>query len=272
MKDRSKIVSYIVLTLGLVIVMYPFIWMIFAAFKPEADLYVYPPKLLPSTFVFDNFGKVFRLVPFGRYYLNSAIVTAIGTIGQVGIAMLAAYALARLDFPGKNVFYVIILSTMLMPFVVTMIPTFIIVGKLKLLDKLSGVILPTLFSGFSIIFLRQFFMGIPKDLEDSAKIDGCGYFQILFHVVLPNAKEGIATITLFSFLAWWREYLWPLIVINSPKIRTLPIGLKYLISDGGNEYNLLMAASLMAIVPVVVLYLFLQKQIVQSVTLTGIKS
>ena len=114
-------------------------------------------------------------------------------------------------------------------------------------------------------------MAIPRDLEDSAKLDGCGYLRILFHVIIPNTKEGIATITLFAFLTWWRQYLWPLIVINTTEIRTLPIGLKYLLSDGGKEYNILMAASVMAIIPVVAMYIMLEKQFVKSVTFTGIK-
>ena len=158
-----------------------------------------------------------------------------------------------------------------MPFVVTMIPTFMIVAKLGWIDTYRGIIVPLLFSGFSIIFLRQFFIGIPKDLEDSAKLDGCGYLRILFHVIIPNTKEGISTITLFSFLTWWRQYLWPLIVINTTEIRTLPIGLKYLLSDGGKEYNILMAASVMSIVPVIIMYMILEKQFIKSVTFTGIK-
>lgn len=270
MKTKNKL-TYIILILSLGVLVYPFIWMILTSFKPDTDLYVYPPLFFPRTWHFKNFARVFELIPFARYYMNSLLVTAIGVVCQVAISIFAAYPLARLRFPLKNAVFTFVLLTMLMPFVVTMIPTFIIVAKLGWINTYRGIIVPLLFSGFSIIFLRQFFLAIPKDLEDSAKLDGCGYLRILFHVIIPNTKEGISTITLFSFLTWWRQYLWPLIVINSTEIRTLPIGLKYLLSDGGKEYNILMAASVMAIVPVVIMYMLLEKQFIKSVTFTGIK-
>jgi len=270
MKTKNKL-TYVILIMSIGALVYPFIWMILTSFKPDSDLYVYPPLFFPSTWQFENFSRVFELIPFARYYMNSIIVTAVGVVSQVGISILAAYPLARLKFPLKNAIFTFVLLTMLMPFVVTMIPTFIIVAKLGWVDSYKGVILPLLFNGFSIIFLVQFFLAIPKDLEDSAKLDGCGYLRILFHVIIPNTKEGISTITLFSFLTWWRQYLWPLIVINSTEIRTLPIGLKYLLSDGGKEYNVLMAASVMAIIPVIILYMLLEKQFIKSITFTGIK-
>lgn len=270
MKTKNKL-TYVILTLSLGILIYPFLWMILTAFKADADLYIFPPTFIPRTWHPENFKRVFELIPFTRYYMNSIFVTAVGVVAQVGISIFAAYPLARLRFPFKNAVFTFVLLTMLMPFVVTMIPTFIIVAKLGWIDTYKGIILPLLFSGFSIIFLRQFFLAIPRDLEDSAKLDGCGYLRILFHVIIPNTKEGISTIALFSFLTWWRQYLWPLIVINSTEIRTLPIGLKYLLSNEGKEYNILMAASVMAIIPVVIMYVLLEKQFIKSVTFTGIK-
>ena len=270
MKTNNKL-TYFILILSLGMLVYPFIWMILTSFKPDSDLYVYPPLFFPRNWNFENFTRVFKLIPFARYYINSIIVTTIGVFCQVSISIFAAYPLARLRFPLKNTIFTFVLLTMLMPFVVTMIPTFMIVAKLRWIDTYRGIIIPLLFSGFSIIFLRQFFIAIPKDLEDSAKLDGCGYLRILFHVIIPNTKEGISTITLFSFLTWWRQYLWPLIVINTTEIRTLPIGLKYLLSDGGKEYNILMAASVMSIVPVIIMYMILEKQFIKSVTFTGIK-
>ncbi|MCK4543111.1 MAG: carbohydrate ABC transporter permease [Spirochaetales bacterium] len=270
MKTKNKL-TYVILILSLGALVYPFIWMMLTAFKPDSDLYVYPPLFLPRTWHFENFTRVFELIPFARYYMNNAFVTAIGVVCQVGISILAAYPLARLRFPLKNAIFTFVLLTMLMPFVVTMIPTFMIVAEFRWVDTYKGIIIPLLFNGFSIIFLRQFFLAIPKDLEDSAKLDGCSYLRILINVIIPNTKEGISTITLFAFLTWWRQYLWPLIVINSTKIRTLPIGLKYLLSDGGKEYNILMAASVMAIIPVIIVYMILEKQFIKSITFTGIK-
>ena len=268
----KQIIAFVILTLGLVVVLFPFFWMILSAFKSQMDVYSYPPSWFPKVWNFDNFGKVFEMVPFGRYYINSIITTILATFGQLWVSIFAAYSLSRLNFPFKKTIFSFILSTMLMPFVVTMIPTFLIVSGLHWIDTYQGLIVPFLFSGFSIIFLTQFFMSIPMDLQDAARIDGCGYFRILFAVILPNTRSAIATITLFTFLGQWRSYIWPLIVTNTTEMRTLPIGLRYLISEGGSEYHLMMAASLMAIVPVLLLYIFSEKQFIKSVTMTGLKS
>lgn len=263
--------AHLLLLIGAVLMIFPFVWMFFSAFKTDADVLTYPPKWIPSRWTSDNFFKVLQMVPFGRYYLNSLIVTGAITFGQVFVSILAAYPLARLDFPGKSLVLMLLLSTMIMPFEVTLIPTFLIVYKLGWLDTYQGLIVPFLFSGFSIFFLRQFFLTIPKDLEDAAKIDGCGYFRILFNVIVPNSKAAIGTISLFVFLTYWRSYLWPLVATNSTEMRTLPVGLRYLIEEGGSQYNLLMAASLMAIVPVLIVYLIAEKHIVKATTLTGLK-
>jgi len=271
-KERKRnLIALIILFTGVVIMLFPLFWMVLSAFKTEADVYAYPPKWFPSSWNFKNFLRVFKMVPFGRYYLNSILVTVISTVGQIFISILAAYPLARLRFPFKNLIFMFIVSTMLMPFAVIMIPTFKIVASLKWIDTYQGLIVPFLFSGFSIIFLVQFFSTVPRDLEDAARIDGCGYFRILFNVILPNTKSAIATISIFTFLEHWTEYLWPLIVINTTEMRTLPIGLKYLMTEGGREYNLAMAAALMAILPVVIVYVFCEKQIIESITLTGLK-
>ncbi|ACR79646.1 MAG: multiple sugar transport system permease protein [Kosmotoga sp.] len=262
---------HLILLIGAMLMIFPFVWMFLSAFKTDMDVFSYPPKWLPSTWTFENFSRVLEMIPFGRYYLNSIIVTFAITFGQVFLAILAAYALARLHFPGKIPIMIFLLSTMIMPFQVTLIPTFIIVYKLGWIDTYQGLIVPFLYSGFSIFFLRQFFVTIPKDLEDAAKIDGCGYFRILFNVIVPNSKAPIGTISLFVFLTYWRSYLWPLVVTNSPEMRTLPIGLKYFVEEGGTQYNLMMAASLMAIVPVLIVYILAERYLVKSTTLTGLK-
>ena len=263
---------YVLISIGLIAMLFPFFSMVLSAFKSNADVYVYPPKWFPSQWNFDNFKRVFEMVPFALYFFNSLLVTVLVTYGQLFISVLAAFALSRLKFPFKNAVFMLIVSTMLMPFVVTMIPVFLIVSAFRWIDTYQGLVIPSLFSGFSIIFLRQFFISIPQDLQDAAMIDGCGFFRILFQVILPNAKPAIATITLFNFLGEWRNYLWPLIVTNSTKMRTLPVGLRYLMTEGGGEYHLMMAASLMAILPVLIVYLFSEKQFIKSVAFTGLKS
>ncbi|WP_103135213.1 carbohydrate ABC transporter permease [Mesotoga sp. B105.6.4] len=269
---RRNRIAFLILLVGLFAMLFPFFWMILSAFKTQADVYSYPPKWLPSSWSFDNFARVFKMVPFGRYYFNSILVTTLSTVGQIFVSILAAYSLARLRFPFKNLIFMFIVATMLMPFVVTMIPTFLIISSLKWIDTYQGLIVPFLFNGFSIIFLVQFFITVPMDLQDAARIDGCGYFGILFNVILPSTKPAISTIALFTFLGHWTEYLWPLIIINNTDMRTLPIGLRYLMTEGSSDYQLMMAASVMAIVPVLIVYMFSEKQFIKSITMTGLKS
>lgn len=250
---------------------FPFVWMFLSAFKTDADIYAYPPRWLPSHWRVENFIDVFRIIPFARYYLNSVFVTSMITLGQLLLSILAAYSFARLRFPLKSTIFILAIATLIMPFEVLMIPTFIIVHRLGWLDTYQGLIVPFLFNGFSIFFLKQFFEAVPKDLEDAAKIDGCGYLGILIHVILPNTKPAVGTITLFTFLTHWRSYIWPLIITNTTRMRTLPIGLKYFIGEGGEQYHLMMAAACMAILPVLIVYIVAERQFVKSMTFTGLK-
>jgi ABC-type glycerol-3-phosphate transport system permease component len=251
---------------------FPFVWMILSAFKSNADVYTYPPRWIPSSFKWDNFARVFTMVPFARYFLNSLFVSSLMTVLQVGLAVLAAFAFAKMRFPFKNAIYLVVLATLLLPQVVTIVPMFLLVAKLGLVDTYAGLILPELFSGFTVLLLYQYFMAIPDELMHAARIDGCGPLGCLRHVVVPNSGAAIATASFFSFLAHWRSYLWPLIVINSSKLRTLPIGLKYLITESASDYQVMMAASVMAIVPVLVAFTFTEKRFIRSITLSGLKA
>jgi multiple sugar transport system permease protein len=259
------------LAVGVVIVIFPFVWVILSSFKSSADVYSYPPKWLPSEFKWDNFKKVFTYIPFGLYYLNSIITTVVLTGAQIAISILAAYALAKLSFPFKEKVYLVIISTMLMPTIVTLIPVFLIVSELGWINTYTGLIVPEIFGAFAIILLRQFFMQVPNELVDAANIDGCSYIRVLLNVIIPSTIPAIFTATLFSFLNHWSSYLWPLIVINSTNMRTLPIGLKYLVDESSSEYQVMMAAALMAIVPVLIMYMLTEKQFIKSITLTGLK-
>lgn len=269
---KNEYLSFTVLFIGSVIMIFPFVWMVLSVFKTSADVYAYPPRWLPSEFNLNNFVKVFEYVPFLLYYFNSIFITVIETAVQISLSIMAAYAFAKLEFPGKDKLLLLVQSTMLMPVIVTLIPLYIIVGNMGLVDTYAGIILPELFGAFTIIFIYQFFKGIPKELIEAARIDGCGYFRILFNVMIPNSTTVISTALLFSFLQHWSSYTWPLIVTNSTKLRTLPIGLKYLVSETSSEYQVMMAASLMAIVPVLLVYIFTEKQFIKSITLTGLKA
>lgn len=269
---KHDIMSFVLLFAGSLIMIFPFVWMVMSAFKTTADVYTYPPRWLPSTFHYQNFVKVFEYVPFLLYYFNSVFTTLIQTFVQISLSIMAAYALSKLNFPGREKLYILIQSTMLMPAIVTMIPLFILVSKMGLVDTYAGIMLPQIFGAFTIILIYHFFKSVPDELIEAARIDGCGYFRILFNVMIPNTTTAISTAVLFTFLQHWRSYTWPLIVTNSTKLRTLPIGLKYLVSETSSEYQVMMAASLMAIIPVLIVYIFTEKQFIKSITLTGIKS
>jgi multiple sugar transport system permease protein len=269
---RHELPAFALLLLGSLAMVFPFVWMILSSFKTNEDVYTYPPRWLPSSFGLENFAAVFRKIPFLRFYLNSIFTSTVQTLLQIFISVTGAYAFAKLDFPGKRKFFAFMQSSMFVPEAVMMIPLFLIVAQARLVDTYPGLILPQLSSAFTTLLLFSFFQSIPDDLVDAARIDGCGYYRILTKVVIPNSRTAIGTATLFAFLTHWRSYLWPLIVTNSIELRTLPIGLRYLVQETSPEYQIMMAAALMAIIPVLVVYMSAEKQFVRSITLTGLKS
>ena len=272
MKTKKKFnwIIFVILLVGAVAMLFPFVWMIMSSFKTTSDIYTYPPKWLPSTFNWQNYGAVFRMIPFARYYLNSIYTSVMQTFIQIALSIVGAYAIVFLDFPGRKYLVTLIRSTMFVPMVVTLIPMYLIMNGLQ--DTYAGIILPQVFSAFTIFLITSFFDSIPRDLCDSAKLDGCGYFRIMFNVVIPNGKSAISTAAMFAFLGHWKSYTWPLIITNKEQYRTLPIGMKYLVAESSKEYQVMMAASVMAILPVLILFVLFEKQLVKSITLTGMKS
>jgi multiple sugar transport system permease protein len=260
------------LTLSSLLMIFPFVWMLLSAFKTQADVYSYPPKWIPSSFKWGNFAEVFKKIPFLRFYANSIAIAFVQTFLQILISAMGAFALTKLEFPGRKKFFTFMQSSMYVPEVVTMIPLFLLASWAGLVDTYAGLILGGLTCAFTTILLMSFFQTIPNDLIDAAKIDGCGYYRIFAQVIVPNSRTAIGTASLFAFLTHWRSYMWPLIITSDVKMRTLPIGLKYLVQETASEYQVLMAASLMAIIPVLVVYMLMEKEFVQSITLTGLKS
>ena len=263
--------TFALLLAGAALMLFPFVWMLLSSFKIKADVYAYPPRWLPSTFHLDNFSKVFELIPFWKYYFNSIYTAVVQTVLQIALSITAAYALTKIPFPGKRLYLRLMTSSLFVPAVVTMIPLYLIVSSLGMVDTYAGIILPQIVTAFTTMLLMSFFESLPDDLIASANIDGCGYLRVLFYVMIPNARGGIATATLFSFLGNWKSYTWPLIVTNSTQLRTLPIGLKYLVQESSSEYQVMMAAAVMAILPVLIVFVFSEKQLVRSITLTGMK-
>ena len=263
--------AFIFLMLFSLVMVIPFVWMVLSAFKTPADVYAYPIKWLPSSFKWDNFAKVFEMIPFGRYYLNTIITSVAQTFLQIAMSICAAYAFAKLDFPFKRTIYMLVQSAMFVPMSVLIIPLYQMISKTHLVDTYAGIILPQVLGVFTTMLLLSFFTTIPNDLIDAAKIDGCGYYSILWNVIIANSVTSISAAVLYAFLSHWRSYLWPLLVTNHTEMRTLAVGLKYLISETSSAYQVMMAGALMSIAPLMLVYMLCEKNFVRSMTMTGLK-
>ena len=211
----KKILSYILLSLFGVSMIVPFLWMVSTSLKEPGDVFTYPPKWVPAPIIWENYPKAWNAVPFARGYMNSIFVAVTVTFGQVFTSSLAAYAFARLSFPGRDKLFLGYLGTMMIHGAVTMIPVFILLRKLGWIDTYKALIIPSMFSAYGTFMLRQFFMSLPTDLEDAAKIDGCSLFGIYTKIILPLSKPALATLTIFTFMGSWMSFMWPLIVTNS---------------------------------------------------------
>ena len=271
----QRVGLFILLSLGAVTMAAPFFWMISTSLKEAGQVFaeakVWWQEWLPSTFIWQNYLKVWEVVPFARFYLNSVLVSICITAGQVVTSAMAAYAFARLNFPGRDRLFFGYLATMMIPGAVTMIPVFILLRYLGWIDTYKALILPGIFSAYGTFMLRQFFLTLPKDLEDAAKIDGCSYRRIFWHIILPLSKPALATLTTFTFMGSWMNLMWPLIVVNTHTKYTLPVGLAYFQGVHGTDWTLLMAASMMMILPILIVFLFNQRFFVEGIKLTGIE-
>lgn len=255
---------------GSVIMVLPFLWMISTSLKAPHEVFTYPPVWLPDPPVWANYRQAVSVMPFGRFYLNSLIV-AVGVTGlQLLTSSLAAFAFARLRFRGREVIFLLYLATLMIPFQVTMIPNFILMRFFGWFDSYQALILPPAFSAFSTFLMRQFFLGIPRELDDAARLDGASSFRIWWQIVLPLSSPVIAALTIFTFLNSWNDFLWPLVITNSLEMRTLPVGLTAFQGQYKVEWHLLMAGSVIAILPVLVVYVIGQKSFVQGITLSGL--
>lgn len=247
----------------------PLVWMASTALKTTAEIFAYPPRWIPDPIQWRNFADAWQAAPFRRYYLNSLLVALCVTAGQVTTSSLAAYAFARLQFPGRDKLFLGYLATLMIPGSVTMIPVFILVRLLGWVDSYKALILPGMFSAYGTFLLRQFFMSIPRDLEDAARIDGCGYFRTFISVILPLSGPGLATLTIFTFMGSWGSFMWPLVVTHSDEMRTLPVGLMVFQGAYTTEWHLLMAASLLVMLPVIVVFLINQRFFVDGIKMSG---
>jgi multiple sugar transport system permease protein len=267
----SKGFIYFILILGSFLMLLPFIWMLSTSLKSPGEVMMMPPVWIPSDIRWENYETAWNMAPFARYTINSLIVTILSTIGELITTILAAYAFSRISFYGRDFIFAILLGTMMVPGEVLLIPNFVTLSNLGWIDRYEALIVPWLASIFAIFLLRQFFLGIPKELSYAAKIDGCNNFRFLWTIMVPLAKPALITIALLKAIGSWNAFLWPLIVTQSKEMRTLPVGLTSFSTEAGTVYELLMAASTMIILPMIVLYLILQKYIIEGVARSGIK-
>jgi putative chitobiose transport system permease protein len=262
---------YIALFFVAAITAAPFVWILLTALKGSEDVFAFPPEIIPSELHFGNFVETWQVVPFGTYILNSTIV-AVGMVGlNVLLASLAAYPLARMEFKGKTVLFILILSTMMVPEQVIMIPLYQITMNMGLLNTLTGVILPFSVNAFGIFLMRQFYLTIPKELEDAAIVDGCSPFRIWWSIMLPLSKPAVATLTVFTFVAAWSSFLWPLVILQETEKFTLPVGLAYLMGQFSANFKYVAAGSVIAILPVLAVYWAMQRYFIQGILSGGVK-
>ncbi|MGG3306463.1 carbohydrate ABC transporter permease [Paenibacillus lautus] len=267
----SRLAVHILLAVGALLMIMPFLWMISTSFKSFADSMSVPPKWLPVEWHPDNYLRVIQTIDFGTYYLNTIIVTVGRTAGQLILCSLAAYAFASLRFPFKNAIFLALLAVLMVPSQVVMIPSFVIMREFNWLDTFYVLIVPGIFSAFGTFLLRQFFMTLPKDLEEAAKIDGCSYFRIYWNICLPLSKAALVSLAIFTILASWNDLLWPLIMTSSEEMRVLSIGISSFQGQHSTDYPLLMAGALMATLPIIILFIFLQRYFIEGIAMNGIK-
>lgn len=270
-----KILGYLVLILITFTMVIPFIWMISTSFRPSGSAFSYPPQLIPTEISFESYQLLFTRVPFGRYFINTLIVTALTLVGQLVITSLAAYGFARLKFIGRDALFVLYLATMMIPYQVTLIPLFLIVTGLGWINTFQGLVIPAISSVFAIFLLRQAFLGIPQDYQDAARIDGASEWTIYSRIFLPLNGPALATLAVFAFMGSWTDLLWPLLISRTAEMRTLELGLAYFNASATayrqTNWPLVMAASVVVMLPVLIIYFFAQRYFIQGIALSGVK-
>jgi multiple sugar transport system permease protein len=263
---------YVLLFGGLTLMIGPFLWMLLGAFKPNRELITTTPTLLPENVTLDNFSSLFTKLEFATYFFNSALIAVIVTLANLLFCSMAGYALAKVEFAGRKPLMGLVLATLMVPGSVTLVPLFVLMSKLGLVNSYAAVILPYAAGAFGVFLMRQFMIGVPRDLLDQARVDGAGEWRIFWQIVLPLVKPALATLGIFQFLATWNNFLWPLVVLTDESKYTLPVALAtFAIGQNKADYGLLMAGAVALVAPVIVVFLLLQRHFTQSIAMTGLK-
>ena len=259
------------LLLAVAVVLLPVVWMVFASVKPEPDITGNPGQLLPQHLTAHNYREVTRQIPFFRQFVNTVVFAGGVTVLSLCFDSMTAFALARLEFPGRRLLFLSVILFLMIPFQVTLIPVYQLVAKLGLMNTFPGLIVPRATNAFGIFFLRQFFLGIPRSLDEAARIDGAGDWRIYARIILPLSTPALMTLALFHFMANWNDLLWPLIFTTSTKMETLPAGLALFMGRHVSQYGVVMAGAILTTVPIVMAFLFVQRRFIQGIATTGLK-
>jgi len=271
-RGRAPWWLFVLLILGLLLMVGPFVWMLLGAFKPAAELRTVTPTLLPQDWTLDNFSNLFSKLDFATYFMNSAIIAVTVTLANLLFCSMAGYALAKLEFAGKRKVFGLVLATLMVPGSVTLVPLFVLMSKLGLVNSYAAVILPFAAGAFGVFLMRQFMLGVPGELLDAARVDGAGEWRIFWRIVLPLTKPALAALGIFQFLASWNNFLWPLVALTDESKYTLPVALAtFAIGQNKADYGLMMAGAVALVAPVILVFVLLQRHFTQSIAMTGLK-
>jgi len=265
-------IIHIFLLAGAVMALFPFFWMLKTSLATQGEALTFPPKFIPTTFIWDNYKVVWKDYGFSRFLLNTSFYTVIVTVGSVFASAMAAYAFSRIRWRGRNVVFLAYLGTLMIPYQVTLIPRFIIINNFGWVDTWKALIVPDVVGGaFGTFLLRQFFLGIPHELDDAAIIDGCGKFGVFYHITLPLGKTALVALGLINFIGYWNNYIWPLVVTNSERVTLLTVALSFFIGHYEIYWPDLMAGTVISVIPIIVIALWLQRYFVRGIALSGLK-
>lgn len=269
----SLTLSYVALALVTFLMVFPLIIVVIVSFTPNAVTQTWPPKIIPSAWTLDNYTSLFQRLPIGRELLNTIVFAGAVTIISVFFDSLAAYGLSRVDFKGRGILLAVLIATMMIPAMALLIPVYKLLGSMGLVNSYLGIIIPRMADVGGIFLLRQFFISIPKDLDNAARIDGAGEFRIFAQIILPNAVPAILTVGMFNFMGNWNDLLWPLIMTSKPETRTITAGLAMLTGHGSSvtPYGVVMAGALISALPLLIVFFFVQKRFVEGIAMTGMK-
>lgn len=267
----QKIAFYVVLLIMTLIYLGPFLFSLSISFNADQDVFEWPIRLIPETLTLSNYSRVWSDLPFGNWLFNSVLITSIQTVTNVFFAALAGFAFARLDFPGKNILFSILLASLMIPGIILLVPKFILLNEFRLINTYAGLTLPGLVSVVNIFLMKQFFETIPKDLEEAALIDGCSYFRIFWQIFLPVSKPALAAVAIYTFQGSWNEFMWPVIVTTTSDMFTLPVGMAFLKNEFSVQWPLLMAGTILISLPTIAIFLIFQRYFVQGVASAGLK-